>query len=63
MTRRQPLEARVWGRMYRSWYPAEGRQKRRGKRRSAKRERWRAKIEIRENHDDMEGSGSNDPGR
>ena len=49
MTRRQPLEARVWGSLYRSWYPQDpSRQKRKAKRRSAKRERARARREIRD---------------
>jgi hypothetical protein len=45
--RRQPLEARVWGRVYRSWYTQEGRQKKKAKRRSAKRERHQAREAIR----------------
>jgi hypothetical protein len=46
--RRQPLAARVWGSTYRTWFwhPDAPRQRKKGKRRSAKRERQRAKREI-----------------
>lgn len=44
--RRQPLEARVWGSLHRSWYPGQGRLKKRAKRRSAHRERQRARAEC-----------------
>lgn len=43
--RRQPLAARVWGGLYRTWWPPEGRHKKQAKRRSAKRERQHAKTE------------------
>lgn len=48
--RRQPLMARVWGSQYRTWFwgPDSPRQNRKGKRRSAKRERQKAAAEIRQ---------------
>jgi len=48
MARRQPLEARVWGPLYRTWWDTCSRHKKRAKRRSARRERQQAKTEIRE---------------
>jgi hypothetical protein len=49
MVRRQPLAARVWGRNYRTWWPAEPgpRHRKKAKRRSAKRERQLARRIIR----------------
>jgi len=51
MPARQPLAARVWGSMYRTWFwhPDAPRQRKKGKRRSSKRERQKAKGEIRDN--------------
>lgn len=48
--RRQPLAARVWGSQYRTWFwhPDSPRQNKRGKRRSAKRERQKARCELRQ---------------
>ena len=48
--KRQPLAARVWGNGYRTWFwhPDAPRQRKKGKRRSAKRERQLAKEEIRQ---------------
>jgi hypothetical protein len=48
---RQPLAARVWGTCYRTWWPPDGRHKKKAKRRSARRERWQAQQEIQEQHD------------
>ncbi len=45
---RQPLAARVWGSLYRTWWPPEGRNADKAKRRSARRERERARKEIRD---------------
>jgi hypothetical protein len=45
--KRQPLAARVWGNRYRTWFPPDGRQKKRAKRRSARRERAVTRREIR----------------
>jgi hypothetical protein len=45
---RQPLAARVWGSLYRTWWPDEGRSKKKAKRRSARRERARGRRQIRE---------------
>lgn len=46
---RQPLAAKTWGACCRTWFPPDpARQRRRAKRRSAKRERQKAKSEIRE---------------
>jgi hypothetical protein len=48
VTARQPLKARAWGGVYRTWFPdGIARQKRKAKRRSAKRERQRARAGIR----------------
>jgi hypothetical protein len=48
MAHRQPLAARVWGSCYRTWWPADGsRHRKRAKRRSAKRERVKAREQIR----------------
>ena len=46
--KRQPLAARVWGSCYRTWWPPEGRHKKRAKRRSARRERVNARQETRD---------------
>jgi hypothetical protein len=46
MTKRQPLAARVWGSMNRTWFPPDAaRHRKKAKRRSAKRERQKFREE------------------
>lgn len=47
MMRRQPLAARVWGGLCRTWWPPDSpRHRKKAKRRSARRERRQARTEI-----------------
>ena len=55
--RRQPVEARVWGSLFRSWFPGEGRHRGKAKRRSARRERVRGRHEITAQERERHGTG------
>jgi hypothetical protein len=49
--RRQPLQAKVWGGSYRTWWDLCARHKKRAKRRSAKRERQKERMAHDRTHD------------
>lgn len=50
MPDRQPLAARVWGSVYRTWFPPDA-QRKKAKRRSAKRERQKIRTWLHEHRD------------
>lgn len=58
MTRRQPLAAKCWGSLYRTWWPLSTRHRKRAKRRSARRERQQIRNELRSDHGEPRDLGS-----